>query len=173
MNCLKHGYDWPADKTCPYCDAERATAEVTKLKQQYKWISVDDWLPTPHHDVLTVHEYDSINGESSIHMVADSRMDGGEWEIGNDRVIHWRPLDWPEATASDSHCNHEAPGGECLKCGKSGDDLLPTVADEQTPEGFLTVDGFMNALEKVGIVPSDEDREWARAWLKKRADDRQ
>ncbi len=22
-NCLKHGYDWPHDKTCPYCDAER------------------------------------------------------------------------------------------------------------------------------------------------------
>ena len=23
MNRLKHGYDWPHDKTCPYCDVER------------------------------------------------------------------------------------------------------------------------------------------------------
>ena len=28
VNCLKHGFDWMYDKTCPYCDAERLVAKV-------------------------------------------------------------------------------------------------------------------------------------------------
>jgi len=43
MNCRKHGFNWPHDKTCPYCDVERLE-KLVHLPGHWKCQNCDFYL---------------------------------------------------------------------------------------------------------------------------------